>query len=116
MIYPQNTISPKLHKLLDELKINLVNLYGQQLYSLILFGSQARGEATPDSDIDIMTVLEDPIDVAKEIHKTSEIKFYFIDKYEELISIIPVSRSEFTSSSISLIRIAKREGIKLWVK
>jgi predicted nucleotidyltransferase len=113
MIYPQNTISPKLHKLLDELKINLVNLYGQQLYSLILFGSQARGEATPDSDIDIMTVLEDPIDVAKEIHKTSEIKFYFIDKYEELISIIPVSRSEFTSSSISLIRIAKREGIKL---
>ena len=113
MLYQQNTISPKLYRLLDELKTNLIHLYGQQLYSLILFGSQARGEANSDSDIDIMTVLEDPIDVAKEVHKTSDIRFYFIDKYEELISIVPVSKSEFTSSSISLIRIAKREGIRL---
>lgn len=109
----QNTTHSKLDKLLDELKAKLVNLYGQQLYSLILFGSQARGDTNLDSDIDIMTVLEDPIDVTKEVHKTSDIRFYFIDKYGELVSIIPISKSDFISSSISLVRVAKREGIKL---
>jgi predicted nucleotidyltransferase len=113
MLYQQNTINPKLDKLLDELKTKLVNLYGEQLYSLILFGSQARREANPNSDIDVMTVLEDPIDVTKEVYKTSDIRFYFIDKYGELVSIVPVPKSDFVSSSTSLVRIAKREGIKL---
>jgi len=41
----------RLSDLLNELKARLVELYGQRLFALILFGSQARGEATPDSDI-----------------------------------------------------------------
>jgi uncharacterized protein len=113
MLYQKNTISPRLSKLLNELKTNLAYLYGQKLYSLILFGSQARGEGNPDSDIDIMTVLEDPVDVAREIYKTSDIRCHFIDKYGELISIVPISKSEFMSSSISLVRVVKREGITL---
>ncbi len=83
---------------------------------MILFGSQARREANPNSDIDVMTVLEDPIDVTKEVYKTSDIRFYFLDKYGELVSIVPVTKSDFVLSSTSLVRIAKREGIKIWVK
>jgi len=43
--------------LLQELKVCLQKLYGDRLYTLILFGSQARGEATKNSDIDVMAVL-----------------------------------------------------------
>jgi uncharacterized protein len=62
----------QLSNLLIELKASLVNLYGDRLFSLILFGSQARGEATPDSDIDVMAVLNDPVNVAEEIYRMSE--------------------------------------------
>ena len=39
--------------ILRELKVGLQAIYGARLRELILFGSYARGEAKPDSDIDV---------------------------------------------------------------
>jgi len=99
--------------LLQELKASLVNLYGDRLFAMILFGSQARGEATPDSDIDVMAVLNDPVNVAEEIYRMSDIRYRFLNDYGELVSIIPTNKSKFLASTSSLIRVVKREGIKV---
>ncbi|MBD2149476.1 nucleotidyltransferase domain-containing protein [Pseudanabaena sp. FACHB-1277] len=99
--------------LLKELKASLVNLYGDRLFAMILFGSQARGEATPDSDIDVMAVLNDPVNVAEEIYRMSDIRYRFLNDYGELVSIIPTNKSKFLASTSSLIRVVKREGIKV---
>lgn len=32
--------------------------YGERLHAVVLFGSEVRGDARPDSDIDVLTVLE----------------------------------------------------------
>ncbi len=103
----------QLSSLLNELKALLVELYGQRLFSLILFGSQARGDATPDSDIDVMAVLDDPVNPVEEISRMSDIGWYFMSKYGELVSIIPTAKSAFLDSEISFVRVVKREGIKL---
>ena len=103
----------QLSNLLNELKSSLVNLYGDRLFSLILFGSQARGEATPDSDIDVMAVLNDPVNVAEEIYRMSDIGWHFMNEYGELVSIIPTAKSAFLDSAISFVRVVKREGIEL---
>ena len=99
--------------LLNELKASLVNLYGDRLFSLILFGSQARGEATPDSDIDVMAVLNDPVNVAEEIYRTSDIRYHFLNEYGEIVSLIPTTKSKFLASANSLVRVVKREGIEI---
>jgi len=103
----------RLSILLNELKARLVELYGQRLFSLILFGSQARGEATPDSDIDVMAVLNEPVNPVEEIKRTSDLRWDFMDRYGELVSIIPTAKSEFLASEISFFRVVKREGIEL---
>jgi predicted nucleotidyltransferase len=103
----------QLSSLLKELKASLVKLYGDRLFSLILFGSQARGEATPDSDIDVMAVLNDPVNVAEEIYRTSDIRYHFLNEYGELVSLIPTTKSGFLASANSLIRVVKREGIEI---
>jgi len=47
-----------IRKILRELKKGLVQIYGDQLQAVYLFGSYARGEGrAPDSDIDVMIVL-----------------------------------------------------------
>ena len=99
--------------LLDELKTRLVKLYGKRLFSLILFGSHARGEATPDSDIDVMAVLSDPVDVFDEISRMSDVRWYFLMEYDELVSIIPTSESDYLSCPRSFLRVVRREGIKI---
>jgi len=45
-------------RVLDELKERLSAAYGERLHAVVLFGSEARGDARPDSDIDVLVVLE----------------------------------------------------------
>jgi DNA polymerase sigma len=44
-----------LHNLKDLLRKKV------KLHRVILFGSRARGEATPDSDMDVLIILDEPI-------------------------------------------------------
>ena len=43
---------------LSELKDGLAALYSARLKGLYLFGSYARGEARPESDLDVLIVLD----------------------------------------------------------
>jgi len=44
--------------LLREVKQRLQEAYGQRFKGLVLYGSEARGEARPDSDYDFLVLLE----------------------------------------------------------
>jgi predicted nucleotidyltransferase len=50
--------NPALKGVLDEFRRRLTDHFGQRLVGLTLFGSYARGEAGPDSDIDVAVVLD----------------------------------------------------------
>ncbi|MBD2152712.1 nucleotidyltransferase domain-containing protein [Pseudanabaena sp. FACHB-1277] len=55
---------------MNELRDLLIDTYSDRLIAMILFGSQARGDATPDSDFDVLIVLKDPVKTGKEIERT----------------------------------------------
>jgi predicted nucleotidyltransferase len=46
---------------LDDLERHLRTRYGSRFVRLILFGSRARGDARPDSDVDVAIVLRGPM-------------------------------------------------------
>jgi len=45
--------------IISEFKKMIEQIYGERLSKVILYGSQARGEARADSDIDLLIVLKD---------------------------------------------------------
>jgi hypothetical protein len=49
------------------------DIYGSRLRHLFLFGSHARGEATPESDVDLLVVLEGPVQFYDEAKRISRI-------------------------------------------
>ncbi|GBF80970.1 nucleotidyltransferase domain-containing protein [Aphanothece sacrum] len=106
-------LNTKLTTILDELKQSLRNIYGEQLFQLILYGSQARGEAQPDSDIDILIVLNKSFDYSQEIERTSHLIADLSLKYNTLISRSFIDSLRLTSENSSFIRNINNEGILL---
>ncbi|HOD41775.1 MAG TPA: nucleotidyltransferase domain-containing protein [Candidatus Wallbacteria bacterium] len=100
--------------IMAELKEALEKTYGDKLKKLVLFGSHARGDARPDSDIDFLVVLdfsEKDLSVSREIMKINETAVDLILKYEKTISIIPVSFETYMESQYSFFINVRKEGI-----
>ncbi|MFH1538379.1 MAG: nucleotidyltransferase domain-containing protein [bacterium] len=100
-------------ELLHKLKASLQALYGNRLKSLILYGSEARGEAEPDSDIDLLAVLEGPVDVGREIRETVHATYPLQLETYRSIHIMPVNADDFAAGRCNLYREVQREGVPI---
>ncbi|MBI1879372.1 MAG: nucleotidyltransferase domain-containing protein [Chloroflexi bacterium] len=71
-----------------EFRAALEKLYGPRLKEVILYGSWARGEATPESDIDLIVVLAGEVIPGREIDRMIEVISEINLKYENLIELL----------------------------
>jgi predicted nucleotidyltransferase len=97
--------------ILSELKARLVELYGERLERLVLFGSQARGDAEPDSDIDVLVVLRGEVRRYEESQRISELRADLSLRHGTVVSCMFVSIGEYTEGGEALFANARREGI-----
>ena len=98
-----------LFSVLKTLRTRLSQAFHQDV-PLILFGSQARGEATPDSDVDVLAILPDlsPNSLSLALDIAWEIAF----ENGLVISIIPATQNEIEQMNASpFFQSVKREGI-----
>ena len=105
-----NSIQPTLH----ELKLGLKELYGDRLAYITLYGSQARNEATPDSDIDILIVLHGNVKPCDEISNTGEMISKLSLQYDTVLSCLFISEKEYHHHISPLLLNIRREGINLY--
>jgi predicted nucleotidyltransferase len=104
--------SVKVQKILEQFKRTLQALYGEQLENIILFGSQARGEAHSDSDIDLLIVTYKRLS-KKEREKLINLISDISINDDLLISFIEMLPSKFRSENSPLLINIRREGIIL---
>ena len=99
-------------KILRELKKGLVEIYGDQLKAVYLFGSFARGEGhLPDSDIDVMIVLNGEFDYAKVEKRSSDFIASLCLENDVLISWVFTSDKDYVESGMPLMINVRAEGI-----
>ncbi|MDJ1177894.1 nucleotidyltransferase domain-containing protein [Roseofilum sp. BLCC_M91] len=85
--------------------------YQDALDTLVLYGSQARGDAKEDSDIDILIVLNRTFDYREEINRTSEFIADLSLEYETVISRAFVSAERYKQENSAFFLNVRREGI-----
>ena len=104
-------------KAVEEIKNRLVKKLGDRLLLLTLYGSKARGDSHPDSDIDLLIVVDhDGWGLSEKIF--DEI-YEVMDEYDFklFISMNIFEREEFETyrrHNFSFYRNVKRDGIDLW--
>lgn len=109
---PSSRFSPPVRKALADAKQKLEEIYGNRLERLIVYGSQARGEATPDSDVDLLIVLNDDVEPDEEAQRTSRLVVRIAAKHGVALSPLHLSKTHFQRDR-PLPRTARREGIVL---
>jgi uncharacterized protein len=103
---------PLMHQLANEYKVNIQNLYGNELAEVILFGSYARGDNSEESDLDFAVVLKNPnTKPTAEIAKTSVIGSRLSLKYGIMISSLPISLHKKQTSMQGIYQEIRKEGI-----
>ncbi len=100
-------------EILDECRKILSQHYGSRLRELVLYGSNARNRQTPESDIDLLVVLDNNFDFFEEQKRILDLVFELELLGGTLISALPVSAEDYHSGRISLYRIARREGVSI---
>ncbi|MCE7859289.1 MAG: nucleotidyltransferase domain-containing protein [Chloroflexi bacterium] len=89
----------------------LTQMYGWRMKGIILYGSSARRQASPSSDIDLLVLLVPPVDYLVELRRLVDALYPIQLESDRLISAKPASVKDFEAGKISLYRNAKREGI-----
>ncbi len=96
-------------KLAKEVRIRLTRELGQPV-KVIMFGSQARGDATKESDIDLLVVL--PVINATTMRLASDIAWDVGFDAGKFISVIPDTKEQMKRFAfLPFYQNIKREGI-----
>ncbi len=68
---------------------------GQDLLAIILFGSVARGEEIPNSDLDLVLVFSDEVDLSVKEDDVSEASLRVAKHFGNQVSAVSVTSSEY---------------------
>ena len=98
------TIASKTRRVLDE-------IYGERLRGVYLYGSAARDQLTPDSDIDIAIILDEIQSRFEEHERTSQLGSDVSLEENTLVTFLFISEADFREGLFTIHRMIKREGV-----
>ena len=105
-------MSPEqLQTVLRKFRHAIEQIYGERLINVVLFGSQARGDAQDGSDIDLLIVLHGPVDPNAEIERLSAVKARICLEHNVVISCVYFDAAEVREGASPLLRNVRREGV-----
>lgn len=105
------SMTTRVKKLLKELKEGLNRIYGNRLMGLYLYGSYARGDNRPGSDVDVMIVLSDYKDYMEELLRSGDLASDLSLAYDVTVSRVIMKESQWENSDTPLLRNIRKEGI-----
>ena len=99
-------------ELLKRIKNTLAKVYGERLKGIVLYGSEARGDAEPDSDIDFLVLLDGPVKIGQEISTIVDALYPLQLEVIRPLHGMPTDIKEYEDGKAPLYRNVKVEGIR----
>jgi predicted nucleotidyltransferase len=93
-----------------EIRLRLEAAFHDRLRGILLYGSEARGEAGPESDLDLLVMLADPVRLGRDLDSVVRALYPLQLTLDRPIHALPVSAAACQAGDFALYRHAIREG------
>ena len=103
--------SSKLKHILNEYCQRLSEILGDDLDSVLLYGSQARCEASAGSDVDVLCIMKKSFDYGDLISRTSLATAEISLEHDIVISRVFVTREAYTSQDSPFLMNVRKEQV-----
>ena len=103
----------KERQILDQVTAMLHQHYGERLSRVMLFGSRARRDHTPDSDYDLLVVLKGEVDWNSTRAKVSDLIYPIECEHWVVIYCLPKSEDQYLHEQTPIMMNIRREGVEL---
>lgn len=87
--------------------------YPDRLAGIVLYGSAARGDDTPESDIDLLVLIEGEYDLWEEIGRLVDALYDLELESGKLVTALPARAEQYRAGATLLYRNAAAEGVAL---
>ena len=115
-VLPDYMTKEKIHAVTGEFAKEAKEIYGSKLYGIILYGSCARGDFEPDSDIDILVLLDVPSEeISRERKRILNVSDRLDLDYDVVLAPVFQSRmlyEKYMAVSVYYQNI-QRDGVKI---
>ena len=98
-------------QLLESIRGPLRRTYGERLQGVVLYGSAVRRDLDPDSDIDVLVLLDDVQHYGREVRVCLDALYELSMTVGRRLSLKPVTSRAYEEFDCPLFRAAHREGI-----
>jgi len=103
-------LPPDLAAVVAQLRQGLEELYGPRFRDLLLYGSYARGSQREGSDVDLLVLLDGPVDTGREILRLESIAWPLSLDHGIVLSVMPVSHEAYQKGETSFLRIVRKDA------
>lgn len=110
-MYNTHMIREDLVRILAKLRAGLEEILGERMEGVYLYGSQARGDALPDSDVDVLVVLRRDVNYEELFDETLDLVANLSLEYDIVISRAFVSQERFEQEMSPFLMNVRREAV-----
>ena len=110
-LYNIHMENKKLQTVLNRLRTSLSEILEDRLEGIYLYGSQARGEARTDSDIDVIIVLRGDFDYGEMLDQTIDLVADLSLEFDVVISRAFVSQERYQQEMSPFYMNVRREAV-----
>jgi len=106
-----------LSDIVRDVRTTLLDRLGDNISMLILYGSEARGESRPDSDVDLIVVLRRYNPTMKKAVQDAVYDVMWQRDFDRMISVYVLASDRFEAQrqeGFSFVRNVERDGVVLW--
>lgn len=103
--------------ILEDVREEMMLLFNSKLKQIVLYGSYARGDHEPESDIEIMVVIDENEETLREYRNViADVVEDISSKYEQPISLteIPYNRYTTYQNVLPFYKIVYQEGVEIY--